>query len=135
MSFLRDFCTNVVPKLKIQVAVEDGKHEAEAKRKAEAEAKRKAEAEAEQKAEAAAYKAEIMKRLSAVVGSYKEAVAAGGSDAKELQTQLADVKACIAKHHYSQAAAHLDLLEDLLATRSVDDDQEQDEEWDEDKDY
>src|SRR6266851_4584817 len=67
---------------------------------------------AELKAEAAAYKAQIMQRLAALVGPYKQAVAANGPGAKRLQTQLGVVKSCIGKQHFTEAAEGLDMLED-----------------------
>jgi hypothetical protein len=87
----------------------------------------KAEA-AEQKAEAAAYKAQIMERLAALVGPYKEAVAANGPGAKRLQTQLGVVRSCIGKQQFTQAAEGLDMLKDLLDEQSPgrDDDDDDD---------
>jgi hypothetical protein len=70
---------------------------------------------AELHAKAAADKAQIMERLTALVGPYKEAVANDGPNTRRLQALLATVKASIANQQFAQAGEGLDLLENLLA--------------------
>jgi hypothetical protein len=68
-------------------------------------------------AKAAADKAQIMQRLTALVGPYKEAVANNGPNVKRLQALLAAAKTAIAKQQFTQAGEGLDMLEDLLAEK------------------
>jgi hypothetical protein len=80
-------------------------------------------------AKAAADKAAIMKRLTALVGTYKEAVANNGPNAQRLQALLATVKTCLGKQQFAQASEGLDKLEELLSqttTPSADVDEEDD---------
>src|SRR5207253_3730606 len=98
MSLLRDFCINVVPTIPRSAAAAVVQAQASQTQTATLD-----EDVSEQKAEAAAYKAEIMKRLSALLIPYKEAIAEVGSDRERLQAQLSLVKTCIGKSQYAQA--------------------------------
>src|SRR5258708_4036749 len=117
MSLLRDFVVNVVPKLADAVAPKP-KAEDAAKPKTPApppKAPPKPAADgAKAKGEAGAGKAEIMERLTGLISPFKEAVAANGSNAKGLQTELVQVKGFIGKGQFDQAAKGLDKLEFML---------------------
>src|SRR5437763_568930 len=68
----------------------------------------------EHKGEPAADKAEIMKRLAALVDPYTKALAAKGPDVHRLQALFAKIKACLGKRQFAEAAVALDELEALL---------------------
>jgi outer membrane protein OmpA-like peptidoglycan-associated protein len=70
-------------------------------------------------AETAELKAEIMKRLAALVGPYKEAIASNGSDVEKLKELFAAVKTALGKRQFAQAVEALDALERLLAQQKA----------------
>ena len=78
---------------------------------------------AELQAQAAADKAQIMERLTALVGPFKESVANNAPNAQRLQALLATVKASIANQQFAQAGEGLDMLENLLADPPSDSEQ------------
>ncbi len=83
-----------------------------------------AEAEAarlKEETEAANFKTEIMKRLAALVGPYKAALAQEGSDAERLKALFTKVKVSLGKKHFVLAAKELDVLEHLVQELPVKD--------------
>jgi hypothetical protein len=69
---------------------------------------------AEDQADDAARKAQVMQRMADLVDPFKEAVAARGPDAQQLQALFGIIKSSIAKKDYTQASEALDLLEQML---------------------
>jgi hypothetical protein len=122
MSLLREFCTNVVPQLmKVNIPkpddaddAQDGKHKTE---------------DDKQKTESADEKKDVMKRLAALVGPYKKAVADNGPDAQRLHALFAKIKSAVDTQQFAEAAKDLDTLELALYEQpssqpDVDDDDE-----------
>jgi outer membrane protein OmpA-like peptidoglycan-associated protein len=60
-----------------------------------------------------------MKRLAALVGPYKEAIASNGSDVEKLKELFAAVKTALGKRQFAQAVEALDALERLLAQQKA----------------
>ncbi len=65
-------------------------------------------------------KATVTKRLAALVGPYKEAVAQKGGDVAHMQELFTSFKGLVAKHDYEQASKALDELEPLVAQLNTD---------------
>src|SRR5438552_727628 len=116
MSEIRDFVKKVLPLLPRQPA-------APAKASPPAESAQAA----EQQAEAGAFKAQVMKRLAALVEPFKQAIADDGPDVPQMHKLFGTIKTNVGKQQFFEASKSLDSLEQLLAqpsTPATDEDQD-----------